>query len=399
MSATRRLVVNVQSPSGRHRLDLPEDARVEDLIPSLVEVCEGGSETRRWTREAEGEGALAGKRPPHGCGLVSGAVPNLVAPAQPMIGEPEAPLPSVTDLARRLRARLQPVPVVFGPPRTLDINRMSDAELLRLLGGAIGARRSGASRVVGVMAEHAGAGTTTVTVLLATLLSNLRQDQVVAVDACPQSGALSHWMAPESTLSGDTYRSLFEPPPTPDKVRAALVKVGPALAILPASSDQSSKPVPDERAWGRLIQHLRHLHNVVILDCGSGFTKAASRAALGAADYVVLITKSARGDQDRLGPAIESIRSRGRTVAIVMNQSSKRARAKRSDAGVQQLSLAYEPQPAARLKTRGFAWGDAPASGQVSVRELAAMLVGSGGSDETPRQDPSRAFPAEPQNG
>ncbi len=399
MSATRRLVVNVQSPSGRHRLDLPEDARVEDLIPSLVEVCEGGSESSGWTLQPLGEGTLAGERTLAECGLFSGAVLQLVAPAQPMIGEPEAPLPSVTDLARRLRARLQPVPVVFGPPRTLDINRMSDAEYLRLLDGAIAAPRSGASTVVAVMSEHAGAGTTTVTVLLATLLSNLRQDQVVAVDACPQSGALSHWMAPESTLSGDTYRSLFEPPPTPDKVRAALVKVGPALAILPASSDQSSKPVPDERAWGRLIQHLRHLHNVVILDCGSGFTKAASRAALGAADYVVLITKSARGDQDRLGPAIESIRSRGRTVAIVMNQSSKRARAKQSDAGVQQLSLAYEPQPAARLKTRGFAWGDAPASWQVSVRELAAMLVGSGGSDDNPRQDPSRAFRAEPQNG
>jgi MinD-like ATPase involved in chromosome partitioning or flagellar assembly len=321
---------------------------------------------------------LAGERTLAECGLFSGAVLQLVAPAQPTMGEREAPRPSVSDLARRLRARVEPAPVVFAPPRTLDTNRMSDAEYLRLLDGAIAAPRSGASTVVAVMSEHAGAGTTTVTVLLATLLSNLRQDQVVAVDACPQSGALSHWMAPDSTLSGGTYRSLFEPPPTPDQVRAALVKIGPALAILPASSDQSSKRVPDELAWGRLIQHLRHLHNVVILDCGSGFTKAASRAALGAADYVVLITKSAPGDQNRLGPAIESIRSRGRTVAVVMNQSSKRARAKQSDVGVQQLSLAYEPQPAARLKTRGFAWSDAPASWQVSMRELAAVLVGSG---------------------
>jgi len=370
--------MNIDSPSGRHRLDLPADARVGDLVPSLVEVCEGSSESSGWTLNPLGEGPLAGERTLAESGLFSGAVLQLVAPAQPVIGEPEAPLPSVPDLARRLRARMQPVPVVFGPPRTLDTNRMSNAEYLRLLDGAIAAPRSGASTVVAVMSAHAGAGTTTVTVLLATLLSNLRQDQVVAVDACPQSGALSHWMAPESTLSGDTYRSLFEPPPTPEQVRGALVKVGPALAILPVSSDQSSKPAPDERAWVQLIQHLRHLHNVVILDCGAGFTRAASRAALSAADYVVLITKSTRGDQDRLGPVIESIRSRGRTVAIVMNQSSHRARARQSAAGVQQLSLAYEPQPAARLKTRGFAWSDAPASWQVSVRELAATLIGSG---------------------
>ncbi|HEV2012760.1 MAG TPA: hypothetical protein VGR77_02590, partial [Candidatus Dormibacteraeota bacterium] len=300
----------------------------------------------------------------------------LVAPPQPVVGEPEAPVPSVPDLTRRLRARLQPA------PRVLDTNRMSEAGYLRLLEGAIAAPRSGASTVVAVMSPHAGAGTTTVTVLLATLLSNLRHDQIVAVDACPQSGALSHWMAPESSLSSDTYRSLFEPPPTPEQVRAALVKIGPALAILPASSDQSSKQAPDEPAWGRLIQHLRHLHNIVIVDCGAGFTRAASRAALGAADHVVLVTKSARGDLDQLGPTIESIRNRGRSVAIVVNQGSQRARARQSDAGVQQLTLAYEPQPAARLKTRGFAWSDAPASWQESVRELAAMLVGSGGSAE-----------------
>jgi MinD-like ATPase involved in chromosome partitioning or flagellar assembly len=370
----RRLVVNVDSPSGRHRLDLSEDARVEDLVPSLVEVCEGSSESAGWTLMPMGEEPLPGERTLAECGLLSGAVLVLAAPATLGSAEPEAPALSIPDLARRLRARLRPA------PRMLDTNRMKDAEYLRLLEAAITAPRSGASTVVAVMSAHSGAGTTTVAALLATLLSNLRPDLVVAVDACPQSGALSHWMAPESNLSGDTYRSLFGPEPTPEQVRAAVVKVGPALAILPASSDQSNKPAPDEPAWARLIQHLRHLHHVVILDCGAGFTRAASRAALGAADHVVLVTKSAEGDIDRLGPTIESIRNGGRTVAVVRNRGPKRARARPSGGGVQQVTLAEEPQPAARLKTRGFAWSDAPASWQESVRELAAMLVGSGGS-------------------
>lgn len=373
MSATHgRLVVTVDSPSGRHRLELPDDARIEDLVSSLVEVCEGTFESAGWTLVPMGEGPLPGDRTLAECGLFAGAVLVLVAPAQPGNAELEAPVPSLPDLARRLKARLQP------SRRMLDTNRMSDADYLRLLEGAIAAPPSGASTVVAVMSAHAGAGTTTLTVLLATLLSNLRPDQVVAVDACPQSGALSHWLAPESSLSGETYRSLFDPPPTPEQVRAALVKVGPALAILPASSDQSSKRAPDEPAWGRLIQHLRHLHNIVILDCGAGFTRAASRAALSAADHVVLVTKSTPSDIDRLGPTVESIRSRGRTVAVVVNREPKRVRARQTAAGVQQLTLAYEPQPAARLKTRGFAWSDAPASWQESVRELAAVLVGSG---------------------
>src|SRR5260370_17949162 len=99
MSATRRLVVNVQSPSGRHRLDLPEDARVEDLIPSLVEVCEGGSESLGWTLQPLGEGTLAGERTPAECGLFSGAVLPLLSPAQPIIGHPQAPLPPPPPLS------------------------------------------------------------------------------------------------------------------------------------------------------------------------------------------------------------------------------------------------------------------------------------------------------------
>jgi cellulose biosynthesis protein BcsQ len=364
--------VSVESPSGRHRLDLPEDARVDDLVPSLVEVCEGSSESAGWTLMPLGEDPLPGERTLAECGLFAGAVLVLVAPSQLADAEPEAPVPSIPGLARRFRARLRPV------AKTLDTNRMGDADYMRLLEGAIAASTSGASTVVAVMSAHAGAGTTTLTVLLATLLSNLRSDQVVAVDACPQSGALTHWMAPDSSLSGDAYRSLFEPPPKPEQVRAALVKIGPALAILPASSDQTTKPAPDEQAWQLLIQHLRHLHNIVIIDCGAGFTRAASRAALGAADHVVLVTKSTPGDNDRLRPAIDTIRGLGRTVAVVVNQASRRARARPSETGVQQLTLVHEPQPAARLKTRGFAWSDAPASWQESVRELAAMLVGSG---------------------
>jgi MinD-like ATPase involved in chromosome partitioning or flagellar assembly len=183
-------------------------------------------------------------------------------------------------------------------------------------------------------------------------------------------------MAPESGLAADSYRSLFEPTLTPEQVRAGLVKVGRGLAVLPAPTDQRMEPAADEQAWVRLIQHLRHLSNFVILDCGAGFRRASTRAALGAADQVVLVSKSAPGEAAP-GRIIETIRAQGRSVALVANQASQRARATRSAAGVQQLSLAYEPQPAQRLKTRGFSWSDAPSSWQESMRELAAVLIGS----------------------
>ncbi len=367
---SRRLRLSVDSPSGRHTLDLPEDARIEDLVPSLVEVCEGSSDSRGWSLAPMGEAPLGDEQTLGQRGLFPGAVLVLAAPLQPADAEPEAYVPSASDLAQRLKARLQP------SRHMPDIDRMGDGDYLRFLEDAIVAPASGASTVVAVIAAHAGRGTTTVSVLLATLLSTLRSDQVVAVDACPQSGALSHWMAPESGLAADSYRSLFEPMLTPERVRAALLKVGGGLALLPAPTDQRLEPAADEQAWVRLIQHLRHLSNFVILDCGAGFRRASTRAALGAADHVVLVSKSAPGEAAP-GRIIESIRASGRSVALIANQASQRARATRSAAGVQQLSLAYEPQPAQRLKTRGFSWSDAPSSWQESMRELAAVLIGS----------------------
>src|SRR5260370_987669 len=125
-------------------------------------------------------------------GLFRGPVLVLAAPLQPADAEPEAYVPSVSDLAQRLKARLQP------STHTPHIDRMSDGEYLRFLEDAIVTPPPGASTVVAVISAHAGTGTTTVTVLLATLFSTLRRAQGVAVDACPQSCELRHWLAPES---------------------------------------------------------------------------------------------------------------------------------------------------------------------------------------------------------
>jgi MinD-like ATPase involved in chromosome partitioning or flagellar assembly len=365
-----RLLVRVDSPSGRHTLELPRNARVEDLVPSLVEVCEGSADSRGWTLAPMGEAPLRGEQTLGQRGLFAGAVLVLAAPARPVDAEPEAYVPSVSDLGRQLKDRLRP------STQMPDIDRMSEADYLRFLEDAIVMPHSGASMVVAVLSPHAGRGATTVAVLLATLLSALRTDQVVAVDGCPQSGALTHWMAPEMGLASDAYRSLFEPTLKPEQVREALVRVGRGLAILPAPTDQRAEPTADEDGWVRLIQHLRHLSNIVILDCGAGFSRVVSRAALGAADQVVIVSKSAPGES-LPGRTIELLRREGRTVAVVANQASRRKRSIRSVDGAQQLTLAYEPPAAQRLKTRGFSWSDAPASWQESMRELAAVLVGS----------------------
>src|SRR5260370_6339810 len=105
---SRRLLVSVDSPSGRHTLAVPEDARIEDLVPSLVEVCESSSDSRGWSLAPMGEAPFTGEQTLGQRGLFRGAVLVLAAPLQPADADPEAYVPSASDLAQLLRARLQP---------------------------------------------------------------------------------------------------------------------------------------------------------------------------------------------------------------------------------------------------------------------------------------------------
>ena len=378
--ANRRLTVTIESPAGLHTLAVPLDSRLEDLLPALVQACEGRVDASGWKLAPKGEAALEGSSTIRDSGLFPGAVLILSAPdieaASPapvgtVPGGDDLPTPPASDLAGRLKARLRPAE----PAAAID--RASEAAYLRLLEDAIVAARTGASTVVAVMSVHPGAGTTTVTALLATLLSGLRGDRIAVVDANPESGALSHWMSPDSGVSSDGHRSLFGADVTPEQVQEALVSAGTGLWVLPASADQAGARTADAAAWRRLIQHLRHLHNTVIIDCGAGVQRAACQAALDAADHAVLVYTPQAGDLERMASTINQVRGRGPTVVVVVNQARRRARMTHSAAGVQQVTIAYEKAPALRLKTRGFSWRQAPASWQESVRELAAVLAGS----------------------
>jgi MinD-like ATPase involved in chromosome partitioning or flagellar assembly len=131
-------------------------------------------------------------------------------------------------------------------------------------------------------------------------------------------------------------------------------------------------------AWGRVIEHLRHLHHVVVIDCGAGLRREAVQAAIGAADQVVLVARAEASDRENVEPALALLRKLAKPVVVVRNESRRRERTRRSAAGIQRVTLTFEPASATQLKRRGFDWSEAPAAWNEGVRELAALLVASG---------------------
>ncbi len=342
---TTRIVVSVQSGSGSHLLDLPDDARLEDLLPGIVKACEGGQESTGWTLAPQGEPALRPEQTLGEVGLFAGAV-MLLAPPPPVVVTPASP----------------------PPPR---LESMSEAEYRRTLDRAIqapGGNAARASAVIAIAADHPGAGATTVTALLAMLFTAVRDERVAVVDANPESGALSQWLVPDAALRPDVYRSLFQRDVTPAAVSGALVGAGPRLAVLPSGVEATTQRNEDSAAWTRLIEHLRRLHHLVLLDCGAGLRRPAVQACLAAADQVVLVTR--RAEPGDLGMS--------KPLVLVVNQAARRSRTNRSGLGVPQVTLTLDTRSAALLKRGGFAWSQTPGAWQEAVRELAALLVASG---------------------
>src|SRR6202165_3845695 len=93
----RRLLVSVESPAGLHTLAVPLDSRVEDLIPALVQACEGRTDASGWMLAPKGEAPLDGSRTIRECGLFRGAV---LVPSAPD-GRPARPAPRCTLPRRR----------------------------------------------------------------------------------------------------------------------------------------------------------------------------------------------------------------------------------------------------------------------------------------------------------
>lgn len=376
-----RLTVSVDSPYGRHTIDVPLDERVDDLLPGLLQACEGAGDGAGWKLAPQGEAPIDGSRTLGECGLFRGAVLVLSAPSPgeatdaALEGSRGISIASAPALARRLVGRLK------APEPSSDTGRAGREAYRRMLEDAIAASRPGASSVVAVVADRPGAGATSVTALLATLINQLRDDRVAVVDASPRSAALSHWMSPDSGVDKDAYGSLFGQSLTPSQVQAALVSIAPRLWVLPASADQSSARSADAAAWRRLINHLRRLYNVVIVDCGADMHRPAARGALGEADQIVLVRNTEGAGPEAVAASVTAARSESHAVVVVVaNQARRPARARPAAVGVQQVTIAYEKEAADRLKTRGFSWSHAPASWQEALRELAATLAGSAGT-------------------
>lgn len=253
----------------------------------------------------------------------------------------------------------------------------------RRLDSLITAPRLARCLVVAVVSPKGGVGKTTISVLLGTLLSMLRNDRVVAVDASPDYGTLGRSLTPEHRICVDELLEVLDHPAlTATLLDSSLGRGAHGLMVLPAPRNPERMSQLGSESYRRLVDKLRTMVGVVILDCGAGLHGPPTTAALAAADQLVLV-----GDSEALTGAVVAeagyrLLEAGRPLFVVVNKAAggpgelDLPEFSRHLTGARAIVRVPADRAAARALAMGeFSWLRAPRAWQVALRELAASMA------------------------
>ncbi|MGH2735517.1 MAG: EsaB/YukD family protein [Actinomycetota bacterium] len=236
---------------------------------------------------------------------------------------------------------------------------------------------------IAVVSPKGGVGKTTVTSLIGMLLSLLRRDRIVAVDTNPDYGSLGRVLAPDSKVFvDDLLRRLGQPDLTLTGLDAQLGRAPHGLMVLPAPTDPERMAKLDEQAYSSVIERLKSFLGIIVLDCGTGLQEPAARAAIKAADQLVLVTDEQPAAASLVAEAGTLLARSGRPITLVVNKMPSRGNVLNVDLLCQYLPLARglvviprELEAASRLATGDFDWSSAPRGWQEAIATLAIVLI------------------------
>jgi hypothetical protein len=130
------------------------------------------------------------------------------------------------------------------------------------------------------------------------VLAATRQGLTVAVDAHPGPGSLTDRLPLDLDVpAGELLGLLDHPALSGGELLACLAVRGPAVVGVGGS------PAPGRRVWTLLVHGLARHADALVLDCGPGLGDPGARAAVAAADQLVLVTEPAPSREAGGSPA------------------------------------------------------------------------------------------------
>jgi len=238
--------------------------------------------------------------------------------------------------------------------------------------------------VIAVISGKGGVGKTTVASLLASLLSFLRGDRVIAADTNPDFGMLGAMLAPGRGMCIDELLAgpLANDDLTGTELDAALARGPDGLLVCPGPLEPDRCEQLSTGDYLRLFEKLREHAGIVVLDCGTSFTSKPAKAVLEVADQLVLLADDTMQAAAVAIHAGRWLRPQRYPVTLALNKRDGKgyinlAKLEESVPDARALAAIPTDDPAvAQLSGSGsFSWRDDQGALGTSIRELAALLA------------------------
>ncbi|MEO7198147.1 MAG: MinD/ParA family protein, partial [Solirubrobacterales bacterium] len=236
---------------------------------------------------------------------------------------------------------------------------------------------------IAVVSPKGGVGKTTMAALIGSLLSRLRHERMVAVDANPDYGSLGRTLTPEHGIFvDDLIDILANPDLTAIELDRKLGRGFDGLRVLPAPTDPARMARLDRLAYATVFKRLQTMVDGLILDCGTGLQEPRSQAAIEAADQIVLVSDAEPSTASLVAEAADLLKRSDLPFYLVVNKMPRSNGQLNLDAlsravrDAQTLvTLRARPLTASRVSSGEFSWDRPPDDWALALRELCAVMV------------------------
>ncbi len=147
------------------------------------------------------------------------------------------------------------------------------------------------SRRIAMVALKGGVGKTTTTACLGAVLSEHRQDRIVAVDANPDAGTLGYRIRLETTRTAkDLLAGAAKLQRYSDMQAHASQTSLRRLEVIASDVDPAADEAFSEKDYREVALVLERFYPIVLTDCGPGLLHSAMRSILPMADQLVIVS-------------------------------------------------------------------------------------------------------------
>ena len=176
---------------------------------------------------------------------------------------------------------------------TLHLVNLGDSRRVRerkALDARIAKKFEGGTRFIPILTRKGGVGKTTITAILGMAMAEVREDQIIAIDANPDRGTLSERVNKQTRATVRDAVTKAAAITTFNDFSELVSRDETRLDVLASDTDPMLSEAFDENDYNVVADLASRFYSVMLTDCGTGIVHSVMRATLQRADAIVIVS-------------------------------------------------------------------------------------------------------------